>query len=79
MYPPFVFVKKNEFIVVMVLTLVMTSLLPMLYDVSMINCFSVLVLLRQQVTHNKAICEGKHVNMTSKRAFFQKVKVLLNS
>ena len=36
-----------------VLTLVMTSLLPMLLDVSMIRFFSVLILLCQQVTHYK--------------------------
>ena len=53
----------------------------------MIRCFSVLTLLCQQMTHNKTICKGKHVcliivtdvNMTSKRAFLQKVKVLLTS
>ena len=45
---------------------------------SMIRCFSVLILLCQQVTHNKTIYEGKpviivpDVNMTSKRAFLQK-------
>ena len=52
----------------------------------MIKMFSVLILLCQQVTHNKTICEKKtcliivtDVNMTSKRAFLQKVTVLLNS
>ena len=62
MYPPFIFVKKNnEFIGVILLTLVMTSLLPRLYDVSKIRGFSVLILLCQQVTHNKTIREGKPV------------------
>ena len=62
MYPPFIFVKKfNGFIGVTVLTLVMTSLLPMLNDVSMIRYFSVLILLCQQVTHNKTIYEEKSV------------------
>ena len=81
MHPPFIFVNNNEFIGVMVLTLVMTSLLPRLYDVPMFRCFSVLILLCQQVTHNKTIYERKvtDVNMTSKRAFLQKVTVLLNS
>ena len=51
----------NGFIGVTVLTLVMTSLLPRLYDVSMIRCFSVLILLCQQVTHNKTIYKGKSV------------------
>ena len=48
----------------------------------MIRWFSVLILLCQQVTHNKTICEENpvtDVNMTSKRAFLQKVTVLLNS
>ena len=49
--------KINGFIGVMVLTLVMTSLLPRLYDVSMIRCFSFLILLCPQVTHYKIICE----------------------
>ena len=61
MYPPFIFVKNNGFIGVMVLTLVLTSLLPRLKDVSMIRRFSVLILLCQQVTHNKTICEGNPV------------------
>ena len=34
MYPPFIIVKNNGFIGAMVLTLVMTSLLPRLSDVS---------------------------------------------
>ena len=53
---------------------------------SMIRVFSVLILLCQQVTYNKTICERKpcwiivtDVNMTSERAFLQKVTVLLNS
>ena len=48
--------------------------------------FCVLILLCQQVTHNKTICKEKTcliivtaVNMTSKRAFLQKVTVLLTS
>ena len=53
--------KNNGFIGVTVLTLVMTSLLPRLYDVSMIRCFSVLILLCQQVTYNKTIYERKSV------------------
>ena len=48
---------------------------------SMIRCFSLLILLCQQVTYNKTHYEGKpvcliivtDVNMTSKRAFLQKV------
>ena len=60
-YPPFIFVKNNGFIGVMVLKLVMTSLLPRLYDVSMIRCFSVLILLCPQVTHYKIICEENPV------------------
>ena len=48
---------------------------------SMIRCVSVLILLCQQVTHNKIIYEGNliivtDVNMTSKRAFLQTVTVL---
>ena len=53
---------------------------------SMIRCFSVLILLCHQVTHIKTICEEKpvciivtDVNMTSKRTFLQKITVLLNS
>ena len=53
---------------------------------SMIRCFNVLILLCQQVTHNKKIYEGKlclnivtDVNMTSKRAFLQTVTMLLFS
>ena len=48
---------------------------------SMIRCFSVLILLCPQVTHNKKSCLiiVTDVNMTSKRAFLQKVTVLLNS
>ena len=63
----------------------MTSLLPRLLDVSMIRCLSALIFLCQQVTHNKTISEGNpfdiviDVNMTSKRAFLQKVTVLLTS
>ena len=53
--------KNNGFIGVTVLTLVMTSLLPRLLDVSMIRCFSVLILLCQQLTYNKTIYEGKPV------------------
>ena len=52
----------------------------------MIRCFSVLILLCQQVTHNKTIYEEKiyliivtDVNMTSKRVFLQTVTVLLIS
>ena len=49
----------------------------------MIRCFSVLILLCQQVTHNKTIYEGliivTDVNMTSKRAFLHTVTVLLIS
>ena len=50
----------------------------------MIRRFSVLILLCQQMTYNKTICEGNpvwltDVNMTSKRAFHQKVTELLNS
>ena len=50
----------------------------------MIRYFSVLILLCQQATHNKTIYEEKSVliivtdvNMTSKRAFLQKVTLLL--
>ena len=69
MYLPFILVKKiNGFIGVKVLTLVITSLLPRLYDVSMIRCFSVLILLCQQVTHNK-ICEGKPVYYLFKKRY----------
>ena len=53
---------------------------------SMMRFFSVVILLCQQVTHNKTIYEGKpvlnivtDVNMTSKRAFLQKVTILQNS
>ena len=49
---------------------------------SMIRCFSALILLCQQVTHYKIICRFiivTDVKMTLKRASFQKVKVLLNS
>ena len=53
---------------------------------SMIRCFSVLILLCQQVALYKIVCEKKNslfivtdVNMTLKRAFLQKVTVLLNS
>ena len=52
----------------------------------MIRRFSVLILLCQQVTHNKNNLRRKtcliivtDVNMTSKRAFLQKEMVLLNS
>ena len=56
------FRKKNDgFFSVTVLTLVMTSLLPRLSDVSMIRCFSVLILLCQLVTHSKTIYEGKSI------------------
>ena len=60
-FKPFIFVKNNGFIGVMVLTLVMTSLLQRLLNVSLIRYFSVLILLCQHDTHNKTICEGKHV------------------
>ena len=53
MYSPFIFVKNNGYFGVVVLTLVMTSLLPRFPDVSMVRCFSVLILLCQQVTHKK--------------------------
>ena len=53
--------ENNGLIGVMVLTLVMTSLLPKLKDVSMIRCFSVLILLCQQVTHYKIVCEENPV------------------
>ena len=62
----------------MVLTLVMTSLLPRLYDVPMFRCFSVLILLCQQVTHNKTISKKTcliivtDVNMTSKTSISSK-------
>ena len=53
---------------------------------SMIRCFSVLILLCQQVTRKKLMCEEKtgliivtDVNMTSKRVFLQKVTLLRNS
>ena len=83
MYPPLIFVKKvNGFIGVMLLTLVMTSLLPRLSDVYMIRCISVLIIICQQVTHGKKNAKEylfNYCNMTSKRAFLQKVKVLLTS
>ena len=51
---------------------------------SMVRCVRVLILC-QQVTHNKTICDEKtcliivtDVNMTSKRAFLQTITVLLN-
>ena len=46
---------------VMVLPLVMTSLLTRQKDVSMIRCFNVLILLCQQVTHYKIVCEENPV------------------
>ena len=52
---------------------------------SMIRCFSVLILLCPQVTHYKIYLRRKpsliivtDVNMMLKRAFLQKVTVLLN-
>ena len=62
MYSPFIFEKKNKhtfnrFINVMVLTYVMTSLLPRLYDVPMIIYFGGLIFLSQQMTCNKPICK----------------------
>ena len=83
---PFIFKKNNNrFNGLIVLTLVMMSLLPSLYDMSMIRCFSVLILLCQQVTQQNNLQSKTcliiviDVDMTSKRAYLQKVMVLLNS
>ena len=52
---------------------------------SMIGCFSVLILLCQQVTHNKQFVKETcliivtDINMTSKRTFLQNVTELLTS